>query len=133
MLHALRLAAFAALAAFGALAPAAPACACSCGLVRPGAYTLAVRGVVMAVEIRDLTAHDQAGVATIAVSEVLRGPEGLETVNISYPVGDGVNCGMRFSVGQRGTFVAGGAEGGYGTNLCITGNFFEQAQPRPQR
>ena len=115
MLHALRLAALAAL--IFVAAPTAPACACSCAAMI-GAITLGVRGEVTAVEIREAGPHLQSGIVTIAVSDVVRGPAALETVRIRFPVGDGVNCGVNFTRGTRGFFTAVGSEGHYNTNLC---------------
>ena len=127
MLHALRLAALAAL--IFVAAPTPQACACSCARM-VGAITLGVRGEVTAVEIRQVPPHVETGIVTIAVSDVVRGPAQLETVRIHFPMGDGANCGVNFTRGQRGFFTAVGSEGGYDTNLCTT---FTEAALRASR
>lgn len=114
----LRIAALAALVFLAA--PAPPACACSCASDPMTHITLAVRGEVTAVELRDGPHGARFGTATIAVSDVLRGPDSLEIARVRFQVADGMNCGVYFRTGERGFFTAAGGENNYTASMCST-------------
>jgi hypothetical protein len=112
----LRIAALAALVFLAA--PASPACACMCGHMTMNAITFAIRGEVTNIEITEVEPHVSRAVATVRVTEVLRGPAELETMRIAYQVGDGANCGVNFRRGYRGFISGTGNPGQYTTGLC---------------
>ncbi|MEZ5971818.1 MAG: hypothetical protein R3C31_08450 [Hyphomonadaceae bacterium] len=116
----LRIAALAALVFLAT--PVPPACACSCAGPAISGLTFAIRGEVTDVEITELRPHVEVGVATVTVSEVLRGPADMETVRVAFLVGDGVNCGVRISRGYRGFLTGTGQPGHYSTGLCTQVN-----------
>jgi len=112
----LRIAALAALVFLAA--PAPPACACTCYHMSMSDITFAIRGEVTNIEVRQLNSYTAMAVATVTVSDVLRGPSDLETMRISYLVGDGMNCGVNLRRGYRGFISGTGNPGHYSTQLC---------------